>query len=264
MAFEELKQRHAAMWGSAPFEQVAPTLASMHERLVRDLDGKQGERWLDVGSGTGELAMMAVESGAEITGVDIAPVLVETAKRQAAERGCEITFLVGDAEKIPFGDASFDVVSSSIGAIFAPDHAAVASELARVCRPGGRLGLTAWESGGEVDEFFQVIARYAPPPVPGAGVAAEWGNEDYITRRLGEAFDLTFDHLNTPWESETAEALYDELAEAFGPIKTLIGHLDDERRAAFRRDLLAVFRGVETPTGISIDRPYVQALGTRR
>lgn len=264
MAFEELKQRHAAMWGSAPFEQIAPTLADMHERLVSDLDGTPGERWLDIGCGTGELAMMAAASGAEITGVDLAPNLVETAKRQAAERGLEITFLVGDAEQIPFEDASFDIVSSSIGAIFAPDHGAVAAELSRVCKPGGRLGLTAWESGGTVDEFFQVIARYAPPPVPGAGVAATWGDEGYCHERLGDAFELTFEHLNTPWESESPEALYEEMAASFGPIKTLLTNLDDDRRAAFRTEMLEVFTGAATPTGVSVDRPYIQVLGTRR
>ena len=127
MAFEELKERHAAMWGSAPFERVAGTLADMHERVVETMGGAAGTTWLDVGCGTGELAFMAAATGADVTACDLAPNLVETARRQAAERGLEIPFEVGDAEALPYGDASFDIVTSSIGAIFAPNHAAVAS-----------------------------------------------------------------------------------------------------------------------------------------
>ena len=265
MAFEELKQRHAAMWGSAPFEQVAVTLAEMHQTVVDRLDGKPGDRWLDVGCGTGELAMLAAASGADVTGADLAPALVETARRQAAERGADVTFEVGDAEELPFEDASFDLVSSSVGAIFAPDHARVASELARVCKPGGRLALTAWATGGNVDEFFQVIAKYAPPPVPGAGVAAEWGDEDYCRSRLGDDFELTFERHDTPW-TETPDEIYREMSEAFGPIKTLLSVLDDERAEAFRTEMLAFLSEQVTETGGAavVDRPYLLVLGTRR
>jgi 2-polyprenyl-6-hydroxyphenyl methylase/3-demethylubiquinone-9 3-methyltransferase len=252
------------MWGSAPFERIAGTLADMHETVVQELAGKPGERWLDIGCGTGELAMMASASGADVTGSDLSPTLVETATRQAAERGAEVTFLVADAEALPFEDASFDIVSSSIGAIFAPDHAQVAVELARVCTPGGRLGLTAWETGGSIDQFFQVIARYAPPPAPGAGVAADWGDEGYCRQRLGEAFELSFRHPNTPW-AETADEMYAQMAESFGPIKTLLGALDPERAASFRTEILKVFAGMDTGDGrVVFDRPYLLALGTRR
>ena len=137
MGFEELKQRHAAMWGSAPFERVAETLAEMHRAVIEVVDGGQGDQWLDVGCGTGELACMAVDTGATVVGSDLSPVLIETARRQAAERGCDVTFEEGDAEALSYPDASFDIVTSSVGAIFAPDHEAVAAELARVCRPGG-------------------------------------------------------------------------------------------------------------------------------
>ena len=106
------------------------TLADMHRAIVDAVDGGPGERWLDVGCGTGELAFMAVETGAEVTGSDLSPVLIETARRQAAERGLDVTFEVGDVEALPYGDASFDIVTSTVGAIFAPDH--------RAARPSSR------------------------------------------------------------------------------------------------------------------------------
>ena len=190
MAFEELKERHAAMWGSAPFERIAGTLADMHAAIVAAGNGAPGRDWLDVGCGTGELAFMAAATGATVTGADLSPVLIETARRQAAERGADVTFEVGDAEALPYPDGGFDIVTSSVGAIFAPDHRAVASELARICRPGGNLALSAWTSGGVVDEFFQIIGSYAPPPPPGAGIAASWGEPGYAEGLLGDDFEL--------------------------------------------------------------------------
>lgn len=263
MPFEELKQRHAAMWGSAPFERIAVTLAEMHQAIVDSVGGGPGKRWLDVGCGTGELAFVAAATGAEVVGADLSPTLVETARRQAAERDVDVTFEVGDAEALPYEDASFDIVTSSVGAIFAPDHRAVASQLARVCRAGGQLALTAWTSDGEVDEFFRIIGSYAPPPPPDAGVAASWGEPGYAQSLLGNDFDLTVTTENTPWESESAEELWTEISEGFGPIKTLLGVLGPERAESFRQELTAFFRTEETESGVAMDRPYLLVHGVR-
>jgi SAM-dependent methyltransferase len=264
MAFEELKQRHAAMWGSAPFERVAETLAEMHRAVVDAVEARPGDRWLDVGCGTGELAFMAAETGAEVTGSDLSPVLIETARRQAADCGCDVTFEVGDAEALPYGDASFDVVTSSVGAIFAPDHEAVAAELGRVCRSGGRLGLTAWTTGGVIDEFFRIIGSYAPPPPPGAGVAASWGEPDYVESLLGASFDLTITSRNTPWRAETGDELWQEMSESFGPIKTLLGALPPERAEGFEREMRAFFAGEQADGEVVLDRPFLLVHGRRK
>jgi ubiquinone/menaquinone biosynthesis C-methylase UbiE len=264
MAFEELKQRHATMWGSAPFERIAGTLADMHESIVRAVGGEPGRRWLDVGCGTGELAFMAAATGAEVTGSDLSPALVDTARRQAAERGVDATFEVADVEALPYREASFDIVTSSVGAIFAPDHAAVAGELARVCRPGGELALTAWTSGGAVDEFFRIIGSYAPPPPPGAGVAATWGEPGYAETMLEDHFDITTTELNTPWVKETADEMWTEMSEAFGPIKTLLGALPPERAASFKSEMLEFFASEQNESGLSFDRPYLLVYGVRK
>jgi len=264
MGFEQLKERHAAMWGSAPFERIASTLAEMHKAIIDTVDGRTGDRWLDVGCGTGELTFMAVETGSDVTGSDLAPALIETARRQAAERGAGVTFDVADVEALPYEDASFDIVTSSVGAIFAPDHRAAASELARVCRPGGRLAMTAWTTGGEVDEFFRIIGSYAPPPPEGAGVAASWGEPGYAESLLEDAFVLTVTERDTPWEAESADEMWTEMSEAFGPIKTLLGILPPERSEAFRTDLLGFFRREETEAGLTMSRPYLLVRGARK
>jgi SAM-dependent methyltransferase len=264
MPFEELKQRHAAMWGSAPFERIAVTLAEMHQTIVDSVDGGPGKRWLDVGCGTGELAFVAAATGAEVVGTDLSPTLAETARRQATERDGDVTFEVADAEALPYEDASFDIVTSSVGAIFAPDHRAVASQLARVCRPGGQLALTAWTSDGEVDEFFRIIGSYAPPPPPDAGVAASWGEPGYAESLLGEAFEVTVTQHDTPWRVESAEEMWTEISEGFGPIKSLLGALEPERAEAFEDELVTFFRDEETDGGISMARPYLLIRGRRR
>jgi ubiquinone/menaquinone biosynthesis C-methylase UbiE len=170
MAFEDLKQRQGVMWGSAPFENYVHWLAEMHDDLVERLDPKPGERWLDVATGTGEVAFRAAEAGAEVTASDLAPGLIATAKRLGAERGLEIDFHVADCERLPHDDASFDVVSSAVGVMFSPDHRAAAGELARVTRPGGRIGLTNWKADTGVHDMFRAMAPFQPAPPPGVGV----------------------------------------------------------------------------------------------
>jgi len=265
MAFEELKQRHAAMWGAGPFEVIAPTLAEMHEAIVEAADAGEGDAWLDVGSGTGELAFLAAATGASVRGCDLSPVLVETAKRQAAERGLEIPFEVGDVESLPYEDGSFDIVSSSVGAIFAPDHARAAEELGRVCKPGGRLALTAWTAEGRIGDFFRVIASYSPPPVEGAGAPTQWGDAAYCEALLGPHFELEIQSLNTPWTAPSAEEMWDEFSTSFGPIVTLLRILEPERASALRDDLTGLFEENTADGGdVVLDRPYLLVKGTRR
>jgi len=265
MAFEELKQRHAAMWGAGPFEVIAPSLAEMHEAIVAAADADETDAWLDVGCGTGELAFLAAATGASVRGCDLSPALVETAKRQAAERGLEIPFEVGDVESLPFDDGSFDVVSSSVGAIFAPDHARTAEELARVCASGGRLVLTAWTTEGRIGDFFRVIASYSPPPVEGAGAPTQWGDAAYCEALLGPNFELEIESLNTPWRAESGQSMWDEFSSSFGPIVTLLRMLEPERAAAFRDDLVALFdERAEQDGEVVLDRPYLLVKGTRR
>ena len=264
MAFQELKERMSVVWGSAPFENIAPLIANIHEHLVLELDPKPGETWLDVGTGTGPIAMRAARAGARVTGSDLAPKLIETAKRLAAEEGLDIEYEVGDAEELPYPDAAFDVVSSSFGAIFAPDHVAVARELARVTRPGGRLGLSAWDPTGGMGDFFRAMGKFQPPPPEGAGSPLDWGREEYASELLAGDFELRFVHGNDP-STGLAEEMWERTITSFGPMKTLYAALDEAGRDELHNTYIGYMEQYAKPDG-EVEAPgeYLLILGTRR
>lgn len=264
MAFEELKARQARAYSDAPFEQLAESAADIHDHLVDALGVKPGERWLDLATGTGPVAVRAARRGAQVTGQDLADGLIGTARRLAAEQGVPVTYEVGDCEALPYPDASFDVISSAHGAVFAPDHRAIAGELARVCRPGGRIGLTAWRPGGAIGGFFQMIAGFAPPPPADAGAPLDWGRPDYVTGLLGDAFELEFTEAESPQLAWSAEALWQLFTTAFGPVKALANSLDESRRAVFRKAVIGFYDGYRVPGGISSPREYLLIIGRRR
>ena len=188
MAFEELTRRHATIWSSAPFENIAELISDMHLALVERLAPERGEHWLDLACGAGDVAFHAAQAGAVVTASDLSPTLVEAAQRRAKEHGLDLTLEVADCQDLHYPDASFDVVSSLVGVIFAPDHERVAQELARVCRPGGRIGLTAWRKQSGIGEMFGVMSPFMPTPPPGAGSPFQWGDEAYVESMLGDAF----------------------------------------------------------------------------
>lgn len=264
MAYDVLKQRMAAAYSSAPFEQLADSAADIHDHLVDQLGVTPGERWLDLATGTGSVAIRAAQRGALVTGQDLAEGLVDTARRLAADEGLDVSFDVGDCEVLPYPDAAFDVVSSAQGAVFAPDHEAVSAQLARVCRPGGRIGLTAWRPGGAIASFFAMIAKYQPPPPAGAGNPLDWGRPDYVRTWLGAAFELEFADAESPQLGWSAESLWMLFTTAFGPVKALAASLDDARREQFHRDFVAFYNGYRVPGGVSSPREYLVILGRRR
>jgi SAM-dependent methyltransferase len=264
VAFEELKQRVAAAWSSAPFENLEPDIAVMHDHLVARLGPQAGERWLDVGCGPGAVAMRAARAGADVTGLDLAPGLIDTARRRAADEGLSIDYVVGDAEALPFDEAGFDVVSSSVGAIFAPVHSKVASELARVTRPGGRLGITAWRPDAGVCAMLKIMAEYQPPPPEGIDSPMSWGSEEYVTELLGGDFDLRFEDGDAPQDGESGEQVWKRARENAGPWKALWEGLEPGRREELQRRAVEFFEEFRTNGGIHQSRPYLLILGTRR
>ncbi len=264
MAFEELKQRQGVMWGSGPFERVEDMIADVHDALVERVAVEGGEPALDVACGTGAISMRLARAGADVTGVDLAPALIETATRRAAEEGLSIRYDVGDCEQLPYEDASFDVVTSSFGAMFAPDHEAAGRELARVCRPGGRLGLATWRPGGGIGDLFRLTGSFGPPPPPGAGNPLEWGREEHVERLLGDAFELSFEGLDSTLVADSAQKVWELMSVNFGPLKSLLDTLDAEKRAELDR------RGVELhgqggrDGRVEFSRTYLLTSGRRR
>lgn len=264
MAFEELTTRHAQVWSSAPFERIAEVITEMHDTLADRLAPQPGERWLDLACGTGDVAFHAAKRGAIVTGSDLSPTLIETAQRRADELGLELTLEVADCQALPYADASFDVVSSSVGVIFAPDHARVASELARVCRAGGRLGLTAWRRESGVGDIFEGMSKFMPPPPEGAGSPFQWGQEAYVEEMLGDAFDLEFEELDTRHDDEDPAEMWELFRSSYGPSYVLWSSLDDERRAELDETMTAVFEKHRDGDGISMERLYILVTGVRK
>jgi len=264
MAFEELKERQSVVWGSGPYERISEHLRIAHDHLLREVEPREGERWLDVATGTGEIAVRAAEAGARVTGLDLAPDLIESARSRATAAGVDVSFDVGDAERLPYEDGEFDTVSSSFGVMFAPDHRAAAGELGRVCRTGGRLGLLNWHPTVGVAEFFNVMAAYMPPPPEGAGSPFGWGDRDHLEELLGEAFELRYEEGDCPQPGESAEEIWELFSTAYGPTKALAESLDDEQLEALRADWAAYFERFRTSDGISQPRPYVLVMGSRR
>jgi SAM-dependent methyltransferase len=264
VAFEELKQKASVAWGAAPFEKVEPEIRVMHDHLLARLSPLPGERWLDLACGAGAVAMRAASEGADVTGVDLAPALIEAAKRRAAEQGFSIEYRVGDCENLPFEDAGFDVVSSSVGFIFAPDHAAAARELARVTKPGGRVGISAWEPTGGVADLVQLQSRFQPPPPEGVGLPFDWARREHAEELLGDAFELEFDEGDAPQTGESGERIWQLFLSGVGPMKALHDSLEPERAEELHGAMVDFFEGFRTNGGISQPRPYVLILGTRR
>jgi SAM-dependent methyltransferase len=264
MAFETLKGRQREMWGSGAYEPVVGLTHDIHVTLVGALAPSEDEHWLDVATGTGAVALHAARAGADVTGLDLSPVLVETARRKAQAESLEIDFLDGDAEALPFEDGSFDVVCSALGTQFAPDHAAVASELGRVSRPGGRLGLACWTPDGEVAAMFGVMRPYLPEPPEGAGDTFAWGDMEYARGLLEDAFELTVSSHESVLHAESGEWLWDLFATYYGPLRTLVASLDDERREALRDDVVEFFEQDRVGGEIVQSRAWLLILGTRR
>jgi SAM-dependent methyltransferase len=264
MAFEELKAKQSVMWGSGPYQNISDHLTIAHDHLMRVFEPRAGERWLDLATGTGEIAVRAAQGGAEVTGLDLAPDLIESAKERASEAGVEVEFETGDAEAVPHDDASFDTVTSTFGVMFAPDHEAVAGELARVCKPGGRLGLLTWHPTEGVAAFFKVMAAYQPSPPPGVGSPFQWGDRDHLQQLLGAAFDLTYETGDCPQPGESPEATWELFSTSYGPTKALANSLDEDKREALRHDWVEYFEQFRTDDGVSQPRPYVLVIGERR
>jgi SAM-dependent methyltransferase len=188
----ELKARHRAMWASGDYPSMVETfLLPLGPRLVEACAIAPGMDVLDVAAGTGNASIPAAQRGANVTASDLTPELFEAGRRRAAAEGVELDWVEADAERLPFADASFDVVMSSIGAMFAPHHQAVADELVRVCRPQGTIGLLSWTPDGMIGALFKTMGPFAPPPPPGAQPPPLWGSEEHLHELFGDRLRIT-------------------------------------------------------------------------
>ena len=264
MPFEELKARQSVMWANGPYQNITETLVDIHHLVIERLEPAAGVRWLDLACGTGAVAELAAAGGAHVTGIDLSPGLIETAQLRANERGLDIDYRVGDCENLEVEDGAFDVVSSTCGVMFAPDHEATARELARVTKSGGRLGLANWTPEGGVGDMFRVMAPFQPAPPPSSPF--DWGKRERVTELLGDAFDLDIsEHISTA-KSDSALAYWELFSNSYGPTKTLAENLGEERRPELQRAWIEMFESkyASPDGGIAHTREYLLILGVRR
>ena len=249
------------VWSLGQYEKLAARFAPVQDEVVDRVRIQPGERVLDVATGTGEVAVRAANLGARVTAIDIAAPMIEKARRRAEEAGAEISFDVGDAEYLPYEDACFDAIVSNFGLIFAPDHANVASELARVTCPGGRLSFTAWKPNRKLGELYR---RFTEDPIEGRE-SYEWGREDHVEDMLGDDFDLEFED-GTLWlEADTAEQIWELFSQSAPPVIALLRQIDETQREQFHAAFVELYEEYRDETGkVRAPRRYLLVVGRRR
>ncbi len=237
---DAVKTRQKAAWSTGDYAVVGTTLQIVGESLCEALDLRAGASVLDVAAGNGNATLAAARRWCDVTSTDYVPSLLESAKKRAAAEGHVIRFQEADAENLSFPDASFDVVMSTFGVMFTPNQERAAQELARVCKPGGQIGLANWTPDSFVGQLFKTIGKYLPPP---AGVKAPslWGT----SARLEELFGRSAKSIrNTKREFVFRYRSPMHLVEVFrtyyGPMNKAFGALDPEQQTALTRDVVAL------------------------
>lgn len=213
-----VREINRTMWSYGEYRHVADLLRPGAELLVDRLAPAPGTRHLDVATGNGNVALLTAARGAQVTGLDLTDEFFPDARERARAAGVQIELLQGDAEELPFDDAGFDLVTSTYGIQFAPDHQAAAQEMARVLRPGGRIGMCNWTSRSWTAHFQEVLSSYFPSPVGNQGQPMLWGDERYLATELfGTGFTLSTERLELWYDFPDAEALVAFFERCFGP-----------------------------------------------
>jgi ubiquinone/menaquinone biosynthesis C-methylase UbiE len=260
---EAIKARQQAMWASGDFAVIGTTLQIVGELICEAVDLRAGERVLDVAAGNGNATLAAARRFAHVTSTDYVPALLEGGRRRAEAEGLIVTFEPADAEALPYAAASFDVVLSTFGVMFAPDHRRSASELLRVCRPGGRIGLASWTPEGFLGKLFRAVARHVPPP---AGVQSPllWGTHAHLRGLFGDV-KIERTTRDFAFRYRSAEHFVEIFRTFYGPVHKAFAALDDAGKAALETDLLAVLRESDRggAGGLVVPAEYLEVVITR-
>jgi ubiquinone/menaquinone biosynthesis C-methylase UbiE len=220
------------MWGAGNYAAVAERISQAGDAVVEAAGVDAGHEVLDVACGTGNATIPAAKAGARVTGLDFSSRLLEIARERCADAMVEIDFVEGDAQELPFDDASFDRVVSVFGHMFAPDHERTAAEMRRVLRPGGVIAVACWTPEGSIGRMFRVVAELLPPP-PGAQPPILWGTEDHVRKMWGEA---DFERHAIEWTDESPESYARFMLDSFGPLlnaRELLADRADELERAY-------------------------------
>jgi len=260
-----LKGRQHTAWASGDYAVIGTTLQIVGEQLAEACDLRWDERVLDVAAGNGNATLAAARRGCKVTSTDyVAPLLERGAERTRAER-LEVSFQVADAEALPFDDASFDAVLSTFGVMFAPDQPKAASELARVCRPGGRIGLANWTPEGFIGQLFKTLGRHLPPP--DVQPPSRWGVESHLRSLFGEnaaGIAITPRHFNFRYRS--AAHFIEVFRTWYGPVHKAFAALPADKATALESDMTDLLNSMNRAGANSLVVPseYLEVVVTRR
>jgi ubiquinone/menaquinone biosynthesis C-methylase UbiE len=259
-----LKRRQQATWASGDYSAVAALIVPIAEQLVDLADLRAGSRVLDVATGSGNAAIAAAQLASNVVGVDYVDSLLERGRERAAAERLDVEFRSGDAEDLPFPDASFDAVLFVFGSMFAPNHVQTAGEIARVTRPGGTIALASWTPEGFIGALFRVVARYAPPPT-GVASPALWGTADYLESLFGQTVHWTHTPKTFTFRFPSAEAFAHYFSVHYGPtLKTL--EAAGDRGAEFKAELAELARRssrLDDNGPVAIPATYLASIGAR-
>ena len=261
-----IKLRQQATWASGDYHMIGTQILIVSELLIEALDVHSTERVLDVATGSGNAALAAARRGCPVVGLDYVPALLERARRRAEAEGLEAEFVEGDAEALPFDDGSFDVVSSVFGAMFAPNQEQTANELARVCRPGGRIGIVTHTPEGFIGQLFKTNAKHVPPP-PGLRSPIQWGTEERLRELFGASIaDVRVEKRHYVFRYRSPEAWLEYWRRYYGPTMKSFEAVGETGRTALEADLLdliARFNRADDGTMV-VPSEYLEAVIVRR
>ena len=263
---DALKQRQQAAWSSGNYAVVGTTLQIVGERLAEAVDLRWDERVLDVAAGNGNATLAAARRGGQVVSTDYVPALLDLGQARAQAEQLQVAFAEADAEALPFADASFDVVLSTFGVMFTPDHARAAGELARVCRPGGRIGLANWTPEGFIGQMFKVLGRHIAPPA-GVQPPSLWGTAAHVQSLFGDtagAIGVTARMFNFRYRS--AAHMIDVFRTWYGPVQKAFQALPADKAAELEQDLHALMERMDrgNGNGLVIPSEYLEIVVVRR
>jgi SAM-dependent methyltransferase len=261
-----VKDNQQRTWASGDYAAVAARIQFIAEQLIDAANVEAGSLVLDVATGSGNAAIAAARSGASVTGIDYVPTLLERARVRAAAEGFDIEFADGDAEALPFRDASFDAVVSVLGVMFTADQESAASELLRVARPGGTIALANWTPSSFVGEMLRTVGRHVPP-LAGSSSPLQWGTEPRLAELLGNGVsELLVRPRTFVFRFRSSDEFVAFFRKHYGPVHMAFAKLDEVGRAALHRDLAELASSHDRATGASLAIPseYLEVIAIRR
>jgi ubiquinone/menaquinone biosynthesis C-methylase UbiE len=263
--FEAVKVKQQATWSSGDYAVIGTGLQIIGESLCEAVDVSAGARVLDVAAGNGNASLAAARRGCDVLATDYVDHLLDRARLRAEADGVPLTTEVADAEALPYEDATFDAVLSTVGVMFAPNHAQAASELLRVCKPGGRIGLANWTPEGFVGQMFKIVGAHVPPP---AGVQSPllWGTEAHLQELLGSGADVQVTRKHFTFRYRSAQHFFEVFRDYYGPTFKAWGALDEAGQASFQEQLVALADGANRSSAgdLAVDSEYLEVVATRR